>query len=299
MKKNNFYLSDNEIDLVNVIKSIWRDKIIVLSTCIICGLFSYVYSVSQPKIYKAEIVLRDTPSSIFEVYRNFEIIEKSQSQSRMNIAQQFNDEFKLNLLSHDNLVQFVEDNNKINDFKNNLKKKNISVRNYFKGKFGNVEDKSKQISNKYSLTYSESLPGETFLNDYIIFTQEKSLIIFKKMLIQKILAQIKIYQQNLKIAENIDLKNPILQSMVDGRGVINEPEALFYKGTKVLSQQLLFLNNLLDETQNLKLDYNPILEKTLSEPLIKQSPKILLFIGLALGFFFSLIIIFVKKLFKS
>jgi hypothetical protein len=87
--------------------------------------------------------------------------------------------------------------------------------------------------------------------------------------------------------------------MVDGRGVINEPEALFYKGTKVLSQQLLFLNNLLDETQNLKLDYNPILEKTLSEPLIKQSPKILLFIGLALGFFFSLIIIFVKKLFKS
>lgn len=303
MKKNNFYLSDNEIDLGNLIKSIWRDKIIVLSTCIICGIFGYVYGFSQPKIYKAEIVLRDAPPSIFEVYRNFEIIEKPQPQPqpqfRMNIAQQFNDEFKVNLLSDDNLAQFVENYNKINDFKNNLKEKNISVRNYFKGKFENAEDKSKQISNKYFLTYSESLPAETFLNDYIIFTQEKSLMIFKKVLIQKIHAQIKLYQQNLKIAENIDLKNPILQSMIEGRGLINEPEALFYKGTKVLSQQLIFLNNLLDETQNLKLDYNPILESTSSAPFIKQSPKIFLFIGLALGLFFSFIIILVKKLLKS
>ena len=307
MKKNNFYLSDSEIDLGNLIKLIWRDKIIVLSTCIICGIFSYVYGFSQLKIYKAEIVLRDAPPSIFEVYRNFEIIEKpqpqpqsqSQSQTRINIAQEFNDEFRVNLLSVDNLVQFVENYNKINDFKNNLKEKNISFRNYFKGKFQIEEDKTKQISNKYSLTYSETFPAENFLNDYIIFTQEKSLIIFKKMLTQKILAQIKLYQQNLKIAENIDLKNPILQSMIEGRGVINEPEALFYKGTKVLSQKLIFLNNLLNETQNLKLDYNPILESTLSAPVIKQSPKIFLFIGLALGLFFSFIIIFVKKLLKS
>jgi hypothetical protein len=266
-----------------------------------------VYGSSMPQIYKAEIILREAPPSIFEVYRNFDIIEKPQSQplsqsqihSRMNIAQEFNDEFKINLLSDENLIQFAENNNKINDFKNNLKEKNISVRNYFKGKFENVEDVSKQLSNKYSLTYSGSLPAETFLNEYIIFTKEKSLIIFKKTLLQKILAQIKLYQQNLKIAENIDLKNPILQSMIEGRGVINEPEALFYKGTKVLSQQLIFLNNLYNETQNLKLDYNPILESTLSEPLIRRSPIIFLFIGLVLGLFFSLIIIFVKKLLKS
>lgn len=291
MKKNNFYLSDNEIDLGNLIKSMWRDKIIVLSISIICGFFGYVYSVSQPKMYKAEIVLRNAPSSLFEAYRTFLISE--------SISQQFNDEFRSLLLSLDNLVQFVENNNKIDDLKNNLKKKDISVKNYFDGKFVYEEDKNKKTLNKYSLTYSEPFPIDTFLKDYIIFTQQQALIIFKKTLIKKILAQIRLYEQHLKIAENIGLKNPILQSMAEGRGVINEPEALFYKGTKVLSQQLLFFNDLLDETQNIKLDYNPILEITLSKLLITQPHKILVFFGLVLGLFFSFIIIFVKKILKS
>ena len=88
MKKNNFYLSDNEINLGNLIKLIWREKIIVLSICIISGLFGYIYSVSQPKIYKAEIVLRNAPSSLFEAYRTFLIAEdpfQSQSQNLQRI----------------------------------------------------------------------------------------------------------------------------------------------------------------------------------------------------------------------
>ena len=308
MKKNNFYLSDNEINLGNLIKSIWREKIIVLSISIICGLFGYVYSVSQPKFYKAEIVLRNAPSSLFEAYRTFLIAEEplqsqSQSQSQLQppegISRQFNDEFRSFLLSLDNLVEFVENNNKIDDLKNNLKKKDISVKNYFNGKFEYVEDKNKKNLNKYSLTYLEPFPVETFLKDYVIFTQQKALIIFKKTVTYRIHYQITLYQQHLKIAEDIGLKNPILQSMIEGRGVINEPEALFYKGTKVLTQQLLFLNDLLNETQNLKLDYDPFLETTLSTSLIKQSPKIFVSIGLVLGLFFSFIIIFVKQVLKS
>jgi len=291
MKKNNLYLSDNEIDLGNLIKSIWREKIIVLSISIICGLFGYVHSVTQPKMYKVEIVLRNAPSFIFETYRPF-------TEAEQLLANNFNDEFKLNLLSLDNLVQFAENNNKINDFKNNLKKKNISVRDYFKGKFKLTIDKDKTLSNfnlsKYSLTYTEPLPAETFLNDYIIFTNQKVITIYKKTMTHKIFAKIKLYQQHLKIAENIDLKNPILQSTVEGRGVINEPDALFYKGTKVLLQEMVFLNNLLNETENLTLDYNRILEKTSSE-VITKSTSIFVSMGLVLGLFFSFIIIFVKK----
>jgi hypothetical protein len=262
-----------------------------------------MYSLSQSKIYKAEIVLRNAPSSLFEAYRTFLIAEplqlqlqsQSQSQSSEGISKYFNDEFNSLLLSLDNLVQFVENNNKIDDLKNNLKEKDISVSDYFNGKFVYVEDKDKKNLKKYSLIYSEPFPVDTFLKDYIIFTQQQALIIFKKTLTQKIHARTSLYQQHLKIAENIGLKNPILQSMIEGRGVINEPEALFYKGAKVLSQELIFLNDLLDETQNLKLDYSPIIERTLSKPLITQSPKIFVFIGLVLGFFFSFIIIFLKK----
>jgi hypothetical protein len=273
-------------------------------------LFGYVYSVSQPKNYKIEIVLRDAPSYVFEAYRTFLAIEQpqlqaqlqSQSQSQSHsqlsegIAKQFNDEFKLNLLSLDNLLQFVENNNKINDFKNNLKEKDISVRSYFAGKFELVIDKNKKILNKYSLTYSEPLPGKTFLNDYIIFTKQKALTIFKKALTQKILAEINLYQEHLKIAEKIDLKNPIL---IEGRGIMNEPETLFYKGTKVLSQQIFFYNNLLNETKNFTLDYNPILESISNAEVTAQPTKIFVSIGLVLGLFFSFIIIFVKKILKS
>jgi len=311
MKKNNFYLSDNEIDLGILIKSIWREKIIVLSISIICGLFGYAYNVSQPKMHKVEIVLRDAPSSVFEAYRTFIVIEKSQPQSlpqpqsqsqpqlSEGIAKQFNDEFKLNLLSIDNLVQFVENNNKINDFKNNLKEKDISVKSYFTGKFELVIDKNKRTLNKYSLTYSESLPGETFLNDYIIFAQQKALTIFKKTQTQKIIAEINLYQEHLKIAEKIDLKNPISLSLTEGRVMMNEPEPLFYKGTKVLSQQIFFYNNLLNETKNFTLDYNHILESVSKETVTTQSTTTFVSIGLVLGLFFSFIIIFVKKLLKS
>ena len=61
--------------------------------------------------------------------------------------------------------------------------------------------------------------------------------------------------------------------MVEGRSVVNEPDALFYKGTKVLTQQITYLNKLLNETKNLTLDYNPILEQASSRSLITKSPK--------------------------
>jgi hypothetical protein len=61
------------------------------------------------------------------------------------------------------LVQFVEEANTINDFKNYLKEKNISIKEYLPQlgirKFEPVIDKKNKISNKYSLTYAQPLPG--------------------------------------------------------------------------------------------------------------------------------------------
>jgi hypothetical protein len=86
--------------------------------------------------------------------------------------------------------------------------------------------------------------------------------------------------------------------MTEGRSVFNEPEALFYRGTKVLSQELIYLTKLLNETNNLTLDYNPILEQASRESLITKSPIIFVFLGLVLGLFFSFITIFIKKILK-
>ena len=58
------------------------------------------------------------------------------------------------------------------------------------------------------------------------------------------------YRQNLEIAKEINLENPILKSFSEGHSVVNEPTALFYKGSKVISLQKLHLEKLLKQTEN-------------------------------------------------
>ena len=229
MKRNLRILQDDEIDLAKIIKILWNEKILILSIGLIFMVIGYVYGALQPKVYKTEITIREAPSFLFGVYKPF--ISTQQQQA---IARQFNDDLKLNLSSLDTLVQFVEKTNTINDFKNHLKEKNISTRDYFKEKFKPEIDK--KIQNKYSLTYSQPLKGEAFLNDYIIFSQQQTITMFKQQLEQIILTEINIHQHHLEIAKKIDLDNPILQSMVEAQSLVNEPDALFYKGTKVLTQ---------------------------------------------------------------
>ena len=149
--------------------------------------------------------------------------------------------------------------------------------------------------NKYSLTYLQPLPGPSFLNDYIIFNQQQTVTMFRQQLTQNIINEINIHQHHLDIAKKIDLNNPIFQSMPESRIVVNDPQALFYKGTIVLTQQITNLNKLLNEAKNLTLDYNPILEQASSGSLISKSPIIYAAIALLLGLFFSLMTVFIRS----
>jgi hypothetical protein len=294
MKHDQKILQDDEIDLREIIKTLWNEKILILSISFIFIVIGYVYGALQPKIYKTEITIRNVSSSLFEAYHPFFSTEQQQQQK--GIAGEFNDNFKLNLSSLDTLVQFVENNNKINNFKNYLKEKDISARKYFTGKFEPVIDKKNNIQNKYSLTYSPPLLGESFLNDYIIFAHQQTVTIFKQQLMQVISNNINIHQQHLEIAKKIDLQNPILRSMQEeGQSVTNEPYAPFYRGTKVLTQQITYLNKLLNETKNLTLDYNPILEQASSPKLTTKSAINYPVIALLLGLFFSLLIVFIRS----
>jgi LPS O-antigen subunit length determinant protein (WzzB/FepE family) len=70
MKKDNSYL-DDEIDLSEIIKTLWNEKILILSISLIFMVIGYVYGALQPNIYKTEITIREAPSSLFEAYRPF------------------------------------------------------------------------------------------------------------------------------------------------------------------------------------------------------------------------------------
>lgn len=301
MKQNNRSILDTEVDLRKILIQLWKEKILILFVCLAFMVVGYVYGTFQPKIYKTEIIIRYAPSFLFEPYRSFLNLTKEQQQQQ-DIATLFNNEFKFNLLSLDNITQFVEKNNEIGVFKSYLNKENIDARKYFKERLKLVPNQENNIANRYSLTFQKPLPGEQFLNGYIIFIKQQTMEIFKQQLTQMIVNEINVHKQNLVFAEIINLENPILKSMNEGNTNYNSNESapLFYKGTKVLSQKLFYLNQLLNQTKDLTLAYDPILEKASVPSLISTSNPSLTFaaIGFLLGVFLSLIIIlisFVKK----
>jgi hypothetical protein len=81
--------------------------------------------------------------------------------------------------------------------------------------------------------------------------------------------------------------------------VVNEPEALFYKGTKVLSQSIIIDKKLLQKLENDQFNYNPILDKGIITQIATMSSYFYFLIGLFIGFFLSCIIIFFKNALKN
>jgi capsular polysaccharide biosynthesis protein len=81
--------------------------------------------------------------------------------------------------------------------------------------------------------------------------------------------------------------------------VVNEPTDLFYKGSKILSQEIVDLKNLLIKLENEQFNFEIIVDKPLSSP-VKKMPNLVYFaVGLMLGLFLSLGIVFFKGILKN
>jgi hypothetical protein len=294
MKKNNPYITDDEIDFSDLIRTLWREKILILSISIICGLLGYLYSSSKPETFKTEIKLKNPPSQLFEPYI------KLFANNNNNITGQFISDFKLSLLSLDNLVIFVEESRDLDTFKKYLKSRNISARQYFDKKLGEAKEKNIIIPNTYFLVFEKKiLDGNIFLNNYVEYVKKKNIIEFKKNLKSIIENRINITEDALQIAKLINLENPILKSLDSQIQVVNEPEALFYKGYKVLSQNIIIDEKLLQKLENDQFNYNPILDKGTMLKINTISSYSFFLIGLFIGFFLSCIIIFFKRVLKN
>ena len=121
----------------------------------------------------------------------------------------------------------------------------------------------------------------------------------KKILKLSIENKIIIFENALKKAKIINLENPILRSLNNQSQVVNEPTDLFYKGSKILSQEIVDLKNLLIKLENEQFNFEIIVDKPLNSP-VKQMPNLAYFaIGLILGLFLSLVIVFFKGILKN
>ena len=309
MKKNNSYLADDEIDLSDIIKSLWREKILILFISIICGLFGYLFASFQPQNFKTEIKLKNPPYQLFESY-SYLINNNNQTTTTTttttitiikttNVAEKFFSDFNLNFLSLDNVESFVEESQGLDNFKRYLKSKNITAKKYFIDKLGIVKEKNIIISNKYFLVFEKNLDGDIFFNNYVEFIKKKSVTEFKKNLKLTIENRINSYEQALETAKLINLENPILKSLNNQNQAVNEPEDLFYKGSKLLSLEINYLKRLLIKLENEQFNFEIILDKA-SPPLLQNASVSLFFVsGLILGFLLSLAIIFLRNVLKK
>jgi hypothetical protein len=208
-------------------------------------------------------------------------------------------DFNLNFLSLDNVEIFVEESRSLDNFKRYLKLKNITAKEYFGSKLGEAKEKNTIISNKYFLFFEEKLYGDIFLNDYAEFIKKKNIVEIKKNLKLTIENKIYSYEQALEIAKLLNIEIPILKSINNQILVASEPEALFYKGSKALSQDIINLKKLLQKLENDQFNYNLILDKASSPVLQTVSVSKIFVYALTLGFLLSLVIIFLKNTLKQ
>jgi len=291
MKLNKKISHDDEANLRELIIKLWKKKVFIFFMSLTFMAVGIIYGSLQTKIYKTSITIREAPYSSFDEYRLilsyedlnfFSTKQPNQQQLTFQIVEQFNNEFKSQLLSIDTTVEFVEQNTELEYLKSFLSKKKISIQEYFENKLKN-ERNSKNV---YSLVYSEPFQEKEFLNNYIIFVKKKTEKIFKQQLSDTLTSKIKLYKYNLELVEKTNFENLMQPRSSKKLSDISKDEMLL---------NILVLEKMLNETKNLKLKYDPILTKASSPIEISITWRSYLLFGFVFGFLLSLFIIFLNK----
>jgi LPS O-antigen subunit length determinant protein (WzzB/FepE family) len=306
MNKSHHYLEKDEIDLSALIRRLWKEKVLILIFSIACMLLFYLYTLTLTKEFKTEIIIQDPAYEVLKKYdkfvsnkKNINTIEADKIKTEVNVVTKFIDDFKLNLLSLDNLENFVEQSKEFDDFKVFLKKRNISAQKYFRGyRFGELKEKNKTILNRYFIIFPKELAGTIFLNNYVEFTKNKTKGEFINKIRIGIYLQLTEFEENLKMAKQIGLEDPVMKSSHNNFFV--DVKSSYLEGTKVLSQKIINTKQLLSDLERNQFDYNPILDKASVISEVAPFYQLLYILGgFVFGFFLSLIIIFFRDVIKN
>jgi LPS O-antigen subunit length determinant protein (WzzB/FepE family) len=278
--KNKLYNNFEGIDIITIVKTFWKNIYIISIFSILGFALAYAYVKQIPEFYVTKVSLKQPPIQMFEPY-NFAFAEVSFNVEK-KLYTQYSDHFSMNLKSRDVFDKFL------------LKKKYIN-------KIDDGSDFAIQLESfnqgVVELIFPKGVNGSEILNEFVIYNKKVATEGFKKNLKVSINNIIKQYKNGYEIASEISLESPILKSMIQGNSVVNEPEPLFYKGTRVLNQKIIHFRNLLETLDESALNYNPILDKASDrsiQPLIKNFHSFYPLFGLIMGFVLSILIISIR-----
>lgn len=292
MKKKNKIAYVNEIDLMDIILAMWEKRLTILIFILIFTILGYVYASLQPKLYQTSITLRPPSTIQFKdsgmlADEKIKFYEKTKSFNGI-----LSEEFIINFQSLDNLINFVEQNKKLDLFKAYLEANNVSPGEYFSGKLRYYPSSNNELVNKFSLIYTEPLDGKKFLMDYVIYNHQIIKDSFKKMLVEKVKNNIKKIENHIEIAKKVNIENPVIIHSFDDSS--NLDSKLYYQGYKVLGQKKKILNNLLNEILKSNFEFILIVDKPSDSNLISKSKLLFALTGSVIAIILLMIAFFVK-----
>ena len=290
--KNNYYTKD-ELDLTDLVRTLWREKILILSFSAICTILAFFFL--KPEEYKTIIHVKSPNHQIFNFYTypllNLEVLKSNE----LEIHQNFEKSFNLNFLSKLNVEKFIQQRKDLDYLKIFSKQKNIFLNQSFENlKFGEVREGG--IKNKYFLVFPKDLDGQSFLNDYVEFIKFITITEIKDELKSKIELHIEIAEINLALARKVNFKLPEAKQS----DLFLKYNVGFYDGEIILSQKILILKNYLLKLDIDKFEYDHFYDKaSLPIAISKYSLLFTVLGGFVTGFFLSLMFIFLKNFLKK
>jgi len=278
--------SNIDVDIVGILGKLWNSKFLILFITILFtffGFLSFKILIKDEQFYSASVSVKYPDKEIFLNKRIFLDYNRY-----IEIFKQY---AKSDIL----LVEFMNQNKKIDNLKKWLKIKN-EYEEYIKINLSGTFLNNKGLN--LILLFPADTEGAIFLRDYIFYIKDKSLRKFLELNEYILDNQTEIYQHNLIIAEGIELNNPlILQEKKNNdrnTQIINEPKALFYLGSKVLKYELKRFKNYKKSKIIELIEYVPIADDIVVKKIFKKK-KLFLYtlIGFIIGLCLSIFIIFI------
>jgi hypothetical protein len=270
MTKSKRTIQDDEINLVDLIRQLFEEKVLILFISIIFVLLATLYGYSKNKDleFKIQVTLKFEP--LFEEYKQ---IQKS--------------DFDKQFSNIRNFEIFIEQNKEIEDFKKFLKLKNLSAVDYFSAEKFNIlpnNNNKSLVDSDFLLIYPKELDGVSFIINYIEFIKKNKKSLYNKKIKEFYQKKINEHLLALEISKKLKIEMP-MQSVGDN---------LSFKGTIYLSEQVNHFRKIysgIDNEKYFNIDY------LISKPVTigNKSLSVYFVIGLILGLFLSFLIVFVKK----
>lgn len=304
MKTNNpSKKNDDEINLKEIILTVWSEKFLIISFSLIFLIIGYIYGDKRNKIYQTQILIRDIPAqTIFGDY-----LSQITKTIEVDIID-YNKLLDLNIIASTNMIKFLNQNSELGEFKSFLKKKNVNLNRYFFNKIKREENEengeNKENYTKYTLKFSKPFPAQKFLNDYIVYANKITELEIKKKLKDILETELAVYKKSFSVAKLLNYDQPLQEEHykmfeIPSNEQYNQFYYLYPLGTKILSYNINYLEQIIDQLDNFKLDYKLIVDVASPPTLLTKTAKTIALFALLLGLFFSIIVIFIRSILKS